>query len=238
MVKRKISKGKYFFAFLITLTIFFLGLLLGLVIESKRIQFIELQDQKQKLDFHSLQLQYQFINLFGEEKNCEALQKTFTESSKNLEVARNKLEAYLQDSNLNKKEYSLLKREYTLAQIEFWLLTKKTKDICGIEHSVILYFYSDDEQCPRCDDQAYVLTYLKNKFGSQLLNFVFDSQFQEPLIDMLKSIYEIDQYPTLIINGKKFSGFISKEKILQEICPIYQKTKNDLCVEQKIVTLT
>ncbi len=238
-MKRKISKSRYFFAFLITLVVFTLGLLLGFIIESKRIQLIEIQDQQQELDFNSLQLQYQFVDLFGEEKNCEALQKTFEESSKNMETSRNKLESYLQDSSLNKKEYNLLKREYTLAQIRFWLQIKKTKDVCGLEHSVIFYFYGDDDQCPQCADQAYILTYLKNKLSSNLLNFVFDSQLEEePLIDMLKKIYEIEEYPTLIINGKKFEGFTSKETILKEICPVYEKTQIDLCADHQVVKIT
>lgn len=238
-VKRKISKSRYFLAFLITLAVFILGLLFGLVIESKRIQLVELQYQQQNLDFNSLQLQYQFVDLFGEEKNCEALKKTFEESIENLENTRNRLESYLQDSSLNKDEFNSLKREYTLAQIRFWLLTRKTKDICGLEHAVIFYFYADDSQCSQCADQAYVLTHLKNKLGALLLNFAFDAQFEEePLITILKKIYDIRQYPALIIEGKKFEGFIPQETILQEICPLYKKNKVDVCPDQKVVLLS
>ena len=239
MVKRKVSKNKYFFAFVITLIVFSLGLLLGLVIESKRIQLIEIQDQQQKLDFSSLQSQYQLIDLFGEEKNCVALKKTFEESITNLGKSRVKLEKYLESSNLNKKEFGLLKREYTLAQINFWLLTKKTKDVCQMEHSVIFYFYGDDSQCSDCADQAYVLTYLKDKLGVHLLNFVFDAQLsEEPLIEILKKTYGVTKYPTLIINEKKFEGFVSKEKILKEICPFYLNTKTELCKQSKVIVVS
>jgi len=239
MVKRKISKNRYLLAFLITLIVFTLGLLLGLVIESKRIQLIELQDQQQQLDFNSLQLQYQFIDLFGEEKNCNALKKTFEESIKNLDATRLRLEKYLQSSNLNKKEFNLLKREYILAQIKFWLLTKKTKNVCGFEHSIILYFYGDNTKCPECADQAFVLTYLKNKLGISLLNFAFDTQSEEePLITILKNTFDLKQYPTLIINGEKFEGFTSKETILKKICPSYKKNKIDLCSDYQVVKIS
>lgn len=239
MVERKVSKNKYFFAFVITLIVFSLGLLLGLVVESKRIQLIEVQDQQQKLDFSSLQSQYQLIDLFGEEKNCDALKKTFEESITNLGQSRVKLEKYLESSNLNKKEFNLLKREYTLAQINFWLLTKKTKDICQMEHSVILYFYGSDAQCSDCADQAYVLTYLKDKLGVHLLNFVFDAQLsEEPLIGILKKTYGVTKYPTLIINGKKLEGFVSKETILKEICPTYITTNTSLCPSQNVVVVS
>lgn len=238
-LKRKISKNRYLLAFLITLIVFTLGLLLGLVIESKRIQLIELQNQQQKLDFSSLQIQYQFIDLFGEEKNCDALKKTFEESSRNLEIARNKLEGYLKESNLNKKEFNSLKREYTLAQLQFWLLIKKTRGSCHLETSTIFYFYSDDEICTQCADQAYILTYLKNKFGAQLLNFAFDAQFEEePLINVLKNTHQIDQYPALLINGKKFEGLTSQETILKEICPTYKQNKFELCKNYPVIVIS
>lgn len=239
MVTRKISKNRYLLAFLITLIVFTFGLLLGLVIESKRLQLIELQDQQQKLDFDSLQLQYQFIDFFGEEKNCDALKETFEESNKNLENSRQKLETYLENANLNKKKFNLLKKEYTLAQLKFWLLTKKTKDLCGLEHSTIFYFYADEEQCPDCADQAFVLTHLKNKLGISLLNFAFDTQFEdEPLINVLKTTYSLEQYPTLIINGQKFEGFVSKENILKQICPVYKNTQVDLCQGYRVVRIS
>ena len=93
MVVRKISKEKYIIAFLITMGIFALGLLLGLVIESQRVEYVQFKDRAQSLDFTSLQLQYQFIDEFSQEKNCEALTKTFDENIKNLEVTRVKIES-------------------------------------------------------------------------------------------------------------------------------------------------
>lgn len=239
VIKRKVSRNKYVIALLITFAVFALGLLLGLVIESGRLQVIESQKTKQTLDFNSLQLQYQFIDIFGEEKNCNALKKTFEESIQNLENTRKKLEDYLEDSRLNKDQFNLLKREYSLAQIRFWLLTKKTKDICGLEHSIVFYFYADDAQCAKCGDQAYVLTHLKNKFGINLLNFAFDAQFEdEPLIGILTETLGIERYPSLIINGEKFAGFTSEETILKEICPTYKNVENELCKEYQIIRIS
>lgn len=239
MVERKISKNKYFFAFLITLVVFTLGLLLGLVIENKRVNYIEMQDEKQKQDFSSLQLQYQVIDAFGEEKNCEAIKKSFDMNSQNLENIRNKLETYSRDSNLNKKEFDLLKREYTLAQVKFWLLTKKTKSLCNINSATVFYFYGDSKNCPKCGDQAVVLTYLKDKFGSNILNFVFDSQLtDEPVIDLFKRVYNIQKYPTLIINEKKMEGFIPKETILKEICLNQNLSQNEICQPYRAIIIS
>jgi hypothetical protein len=228
-VKRKVSKNKYLIALLITCAVFVFGLLLGLAIESSRLELIEDKNLEQKIDFNSLQIQYQLVNLFGEEKNCDALKKTFEISVENLENTRKKLEAYEKDSSINKKEFRILKREYTLAQLNFWLLTEKTKDICGLEHATLFYFYADDSLCKECGDQAYILTNLKNHFKGSLLNFAFDSQLtEEPLIKILKQTYNIAAYPSLIINGEKFGGLTSQEIILEKICPTF-KEKFELC---------
>lgn len=221
MVKRKISKEKYVIAFFVTLGIFALGLLLGLVIESQRVEYIQFKDKIQTLDFTSLQLQYQFIDEFSQEKNCEALTSTFDENIKNLEVTRTKIESYQKDSTLNDEEFNLLKREYILAQMRYWFLAKKTKNICGLKHSTILYFFAPSRYCADCDKQSFILTYLKQKFGMGLLNFVFDGYFEEEsLVVLLKNVYEIEDYPTLIINGEKFEGYTEIKAILQEICPV------------------
>jgi len=222
MVTRKISKNKYIIAALITGGIFTLGLLLGLVIEGKRVSYIEEVSKEQKLDFSSLQLQYAYIDQLSQENNCEAVSKTFEKNIENLETTRIRLEGFDKDARINKQEFDLLKRDYTLAQIRYWLLAKKTKEVCGEDIVTILYFFSDDKECSQCDEQAFVLTYLKKKFKDKLLIFSFDSQFsQEPMIDLLKNTYDISTYPAIVIEGEKYEELTKIESVLENICLHY-----------------
>ena len=46
---------------------------------------------------------------------------------------------------------------------------------------------------------------------------------EEPIIDILRRKYKIYDFPTLVINDKTFEGFLSKDDILQKICPLYEK---------------
>src|SRR3989344_3807045 len=105
---RTISKDKYIIAGAITIGIFLLGLFLGLVIEGKRLSYIESAGRKQNLDFSSLQLQYAFIDQLSQEKNCLAVQKTFEQNINNLESTRLRLENFDSDSTLNKKDFDVL----------------------------------------------------------------------------------------------------------------------------------
>lgn len=225
---RDLSKDKYIIAGIITIGIFLLGLFLGLAIEGKRVNYIESMSRRQNLDFSSLQLQYNFIDQLSQEKNCLAVQKTFEQNINNLESTRIRLENFDRDATLNKNEFDLLKNEYLLAQIRYWMLAERTRKLCGADIVNILYFFSDEKECPECNKQAFVLTYLKKKFMDKLLIFSFDSKFEsEPMIPLLKKTYNVTKYPTIVIEGKLKNGFIDKDTILKEICDYYQEKTED-----------
>jgi len=228
---RNLSKDKYLIAGAITLGVFLLGLFLGLAIEGKRVNYIESLGRKQNLDFSSLQLQYAFIDQMSQEKNCLAVEKTFEQNINNLESTRTRLENFDRDATLNKNEFDLLKNEYILAQIRYWMLAERTRNLCGRDVASILYFFSDEQECQDCDKQAFVLTYLKKKFKDKLLVFSFDSKFEsEPMIPLLKKTYNVTSYPTIVIEGKSKNRFQDKDAILKEICSSY-KEKTEDCIK-------
>ena len=228
---RNLSTDKYIIAGAITLGIFLLGLFLGLAIEGKRVNYIESVSRKQNLEFSSLQLQYAFIDQMSQEKNCIAVQRSFEQNINNLESTRIRLENFDRDATLNKNELDVLKNEYLLAQIRYWMLAERTRKLCGTDIATILYFYSDEKNCPDCEKQAFVLTYLKKIFRDKLLIFSFDSQFEsEQMIPLLKNTYNATKFPTLVIEGKTKFGFVSKDSILKDICGIY-KEKTEGCAE-------
>jgi len=215
-----VSKKKYIIAFFISIAVFVLGLLLGLFIESERLDYIIFQDQEQQLDLQSLHLHYQFSNDFTEQKNCVDLLRTFDTNLRNLERTRERIENYRRDASVNVREFDLLRREYILSQVNYWLLYSRAKNICELPAATVLYFFSDEEKCDDCEEQAIVLTWLKHTLGSNILTFVFDGEFdQEPIIPLLKGVYGIDEYPSIVVDGKVFSGFTSRKKILTQICP-------------------
>ena len=225
---RTLSKDKYIMAGAITLGVFLLGLFLGLAIEGKRVNYIESVSRKQNLDFSSLQLQYSFIDQMSQEKNCIAVEKTFEQNINSLESTRIRLENFDRDATLNKNEFDVLKNEYILAQIRYWMLAERTRKLCGSDVATILYFFSDEKECPDCDKQAFVLTYLKERFKDKLLIFSFDTKFiSEPMIPLLKTTYNVTKYPTLVIEGKQKENFQGKENILRDICGYYKDKTGD-----------
>lgn len=223
VVIRQISKRRYLAAALISLSLFLLGLFLGIYLSGTRVGYIEELSTKQKLDYDSLQLQYNFIDFIKDEKNCVALNKALDLSVENLENTRVKLELYSEDINFNNEKYNDLKREYMLAEIKYWMLTQKAKEICERDSVYILYFYKEGETCSDCEAQSYILTYLKGIFKEKLMVFSIDGSFDEtePLIKMLQDVYDVEEYPTLVVNGKTYSGLIELNRLKRDICYIY-----------------
>lgn len=223
-MKRDINKARYVVAIAMTLCIFLLGLMLGLIIEDKRIRLSQAEDAIQKLDYRSMQIQYEYINQLGIENDCPAILEAFDENLNNLESSRIRLENYLQNSKINKDDFNRIKRDYTISQIQYWLFAKKKAQICDSDEVSILYFFAEDKVCPDCNEQSFVLTYLKKLFGSKILIFSLNTNFtQEPMIDLLELSYNVTEYPTMLIGNKKIKGLVDKEGMLELICPMYSE---------------
>ena len=225
MHERSISKKRYIFAGVLTLLIFSLGVMLGLVIESKRVELTQKNAEEQRLDLSSLQLQYAYIDQLAQEKNCPALAKNFDKDVEVLEQTRATLENYYKASSVNKEEFKLIRREYTIAQFNYWLLAKKYKSLCNANLSTVLFFYDEEKKCPDCSDQGYVLTYLKNIFNDQLLVFAIYGKYEpEPMVEIIKRTYNISEYPTLVIEDDTFTGFMGEDEVKEQVCRVINNT--------------
>ncbi|MFH1071938.1 MAG: hypothetical protein V1743_00750 [Nanoarchaeota archaeon] len=219
---RPYKKRRYVAAFFITLLIFILGNLVGIVIESKRVNVIEQKSQLQRLDYESLQVQYLYMNQLIQERDCDAMSKAFESNVRSLEDARLKLETYEQDSLLYKQDFEVLRRNYVLAQIRYFLLAKQTKELCKKDIVSVLYFFSSKEECPDCEEQAFVLTYFKKLLKDNILIFSFDGRMEdEPMILLLKERYNVTSYPTIVVEGVRYEGLFNKNKLQKELCKQY-----------------
>lgn len=227
---RQINKRIYLTAAIITLLIFVLGMLLGMVIEGKRISYIEATSREQKINFESLQLQYLYLSYLSTSErtgSCPAFLTTLDRYIKDMEGIRDRLENYIKAGKIYSGEFKSLKREYIVSQLNYWILAKKTKELCETDFVTVLYFHSKD--CVSCDDQGYILDYLKRMFDNKLLIFALDTDFdEEPIIPILRNTYNITTTPTIIIENEKFVGFTSKDELLKNICSVYKK-KPEIC---------
>lgn len=219
MVRQRAKKGRYVAAFVITAVIFGIGLMLGIIIEGERTEYLTEAYRAQSMEYNSIQLQYQLIEQITREQDCEALKLTFEQNLNDLENARLRIERFQQDATIHEDEFLRLSREYTQAQIRYYLLAQRNQEICGEDAATVLFFRTDSE-CPRCDDQAFVLTYLKRVMEENLLVFSFNERLadSEPAVRLLMNQHGITEFPSIVVNGNTTSGFVSRENLTTTLC--------------------
>lgn len=222
MVKRNYNKSRYIIVLVLTLAIFTIGILIGIIISGERASYIKDENRLQRLNYDSLQLQYFYLqSVLSKNKDCDLASKALEEEVSNLGLLGDRLNQFIKDANADTNELNLLKREYTLAELRYWFLLSDVRETCKDDVVSILYFYSNND-CSDCRTQGVILSFLKDKFKERLLIFSLDSDFtEEPLLGLVKRSFNITKSPTLIISGDKIEGFIDKDKLLNNLCSKY-----------------
>ena len=199
-------------------------MMLGLLVEGKRISYVQDLLQEQSTEFASSQLQYSYASTLNTRDACPAIYRIFYGNLKNLDATAARLESYVKDSKINDASFAVLKRAYAIEQIRYWLLAKQARAVCNEDLARVIYFFSTDAECPDCAEQAFVLGFLKKIFGEKLLIFSIDATFeQEPMIGILKQQYNITRYPTLLIENMLYEEFSSRDDLKTTICGLFDK---------------
>jgi len=102
-----------------------------------------------------------------------------------------------------------LKQQYSLLEIRDYLITKRLAEACGTKPVTVLYFYSNEGDCPDCDNAGYALSYLHDTYPA-LRVYSFDYNIDLGAMQTFIAINKIrDSMPAFVINGKQFYGFTS-----------------------------
>ncbi len=205
---RRISTKKYIIAFIITLAIFVVGMLAGIVIEKARANKADLLNLEQGVAYSSLQLQELYLGSF-ENKSCSAMDIILANNLYNLDKAMRRVTDYEKNSLSSANEMRLNLRNYFLTEIRYFMLLERVEEVCNRSFVTILYFYGTEHT----NEQGYALDYMKKVFGDDILIFSFDYEMrnEEPMIDVLLKSYNITAVPSIVVNGEKFDGFVNED---------------------------
>jgi hypothetical protein len=196
---------KYVWTFLITVIIFITAIALSNYFSNKKIANLrEIQD-KISTDIMSSETQYSLLA----ESSCKDLSGDVL--SQELNALAQKLTYTEENLSQNSTDLLRLKTYYSLLQIKDYLLMKKISEKCNTKPVFILYFYSTD--CQACEQQGYVLTYLRGQYPN-LRIYSFDYNLDNPALRTLISLYKVGEtVPAIVINDKVYNGFIDKDKL-------------------------
>lgn len=208
-IKKK-RRLNYISAISFTLLILIIGIFIGWMYSNSVINKFQNEQEQLNLLIDGIDV----TNMLYESNKCNAsLSDIFS-----LKNDVGKEVSNLEDRLGKEDEYVLLKKElYQLVEIKTFLLTKKLRDECNYSYDNILFFYSNSDKdklsMRRSEDQGYILDnlYLRNK--EKIFIFSFDINNENPALMALKKSYNITQSPSLVINGKLYSGFRSINEI-------------------------
>ncbi|HET8574849.1 MAG TPA: hypothetical protein VFM02_01605 [Candidatus Paceibacterota bacterium] len=198
---------QYVIAFLITAAIFATAFLVSERLNQVKLD--ELQATRDEIAIDTLSTETQFSLLA--ESSCEdigtpVLSQELNTLASRLSLAENNLGA-------NDADVLRLKKYYSLLLIKDYLLAQEIGQKCGHEPVSILYFYSNEGDCPDCKKEGYVLTALRTT-RPQLRVYAFDTNLDLSAINTLKAVLSLkNTLPAIVVDGKAYYGFQSEDAL-------------------------
>ena len=187
--------------------IFILGFFIGYYFEKTSITYTKGQIETLKNDVENTQLQILFAS---SEKECRLMLVAINDISYNLYNLVNKLK----ETNPNTEEFYQIKREADFLSMRAWILSRNVEERCENQVLPILFVYSTN--CPDCDQQDKNLQEIKDKYTNVLV-YAVDYNLDETAVTLLKSAYEINSTPSMIIEGNLYNK-LSKEELENIVC--------------------
>jgi len=187
--------------------IFILGFFIGYYFEKTSITYTKGEIETLKNDVENTQLQVLFAS---SEKECRLMLVAVNDISYNLYNLVNRLK----ETNPNTEEFYQIKKEADFLSMRAWILSRNVEERCENQVLPILFVYSIN--CLDCDQQDKDLQETKDKYTNVLV-YAVDYNLDETAVTLLKSAYEINSTPAMIIKGNLYNR-LSKEELENIVC--------------------
>lgn len=208
---KKINSQKYLLVLLFTILIFSSGFFLNNQFNKKRMVNIGSLQQDLRIDILSLETQFAIL----EQAPCENLNESTL--TKELYDISQKLTSVGNNVGADHPDYLQLKKYYSILEIKHWLLLQTAAKQCDLPLAFVIYFYTDKENCPKCEDQGYILTHFRKKYPF-LRVYSFDYDLDLAALSTLKSIYSLKkELPIIVINNEVHYGYKTKQDLEQTL---------------------
>ncbi len=183
-------------AFVITAAVFGTGFWVSNVINEVRLDEVRSIESRIAVDILSLETQFDLLG----QLSCSDISEN-TVLSTELNALADRLSITEERLGSDNEEVINLKKQYSLLQIKDYLLMQEISEKCALKPVFILYFYSNEGDCPECDTVGHILTYLRETYGA-LRVYSFDYNLDLGALETLVSINRIEsKLPAFVING-------------------------------------
>jgi hypothetical protein len=188
---------KYVLAFAITGAIFVTAFYVASMFDSRRVADIRATQNAISVDLLSSEVQFELLGNL--DCNTIAEHPVLTDELNSLAERLSFAESSLGSTD---NEVIMLKKQYSLLEIKDYLLMQRINEKCGDKTVSILYFYSNEGDCPQCSRAGDVLTYLRQTYPS-LRVYSFDHNLDLSALQTLVALRKVNgQLPALIVNNR------------------------------------
>jgi len=217
---------------LLTIIIFSAGILLGNHNTNKKFsKVVDLSDNL-RLETLGIEVEYDILaENICENEDALYLTSELFDISEKVDFMENELGS-------NNEQVTQLKKQYFILEARHWILAKKRVESClgnnkGLNNTIVLYFYSNQGDCPRCSEQGAVLTHLHKKYEGMKV-YSFDMNIESPIVNVLKGLYDITNVPGLVVNDELHEGYMDIDKFTAFVTD-QQKTQVSGRVMEQII---
>lgn len=217
MVKRIINWEYYTISGVITVIVLLAGIYFGVFVSKEKVDALQNELDNLKMEQDDLNLEFTFVSL-SRNQSCNIISYELDKTIDNAAKLGDKVTSYETSEKVKDSRFIYLKKDYTLTLIKYWFYLDKMRQECNkTNFTTILFFYSN-ENCPDCNSQGIILSYLKQTYPQNAMVFAFDSNIDLNVVDLLKKNFEVVKTPTLIIDNKKYEGLVSLDTLKKIVC--------------------
>lgn len=211
-------------SFIITTLVFIIGIFVGYQIDQWRTSDVVVRLQQSELDAQSYLTEQQFYEQFGS-YTCEIAQSKLTDLSYRMGELGSNLVNYDKNSLFKQQDYDYLLRKYFLEEMRTYLLFLQLKEKCHLDNHLIIYFFDTEDSVS--ERQGRVLDVFVKKYTDSISVFSLNFKYTEdPMIESIKTYYNVTHTPTLILDGKEIiDSFVDVDTL--------EKTLHMIALEKK-----
>lgn len=213
-------------AFFITLFLFMTILALGSFLDQKREETINSMGAETYNQLTEMQTFMLMSEIYGDSMACLAFKAKLQELDTSVWDLGLKIDKYRVATEEFAKDpfYIQQKKIFNENEVLYLLLLSKIQKHCLYNQQIILFFYRAAKECPKCDDQSFVLTDIKEDLENEIAIFSFDTDLNITSVQLLSTFYNISTYPCIVIGDKSYCGIQDKAFITKTLCTMKKNT--------------
>lgn len=213
------KKRVFWEALILTILVFLLGFLSGLVFEDKRVEIIEeyyIQSENSLMDLFAL-------NNFAEMNNlsCNALVSSDIDFANRIYAEAKILDEYEKAGRIT-DQIDVQHKKYDIMRTFLWINTMKTQEVCkndSIHTIVYIYNFNTADLTEKATNSVWskILEDLKNKYGDEIILIPIATDSKIIALNSILENYDVSEFPVLIIDDKYIIKELSHVEDIERI---------------------